>query len=80
MVVPEAKLSDLVHFQNNADIKAKFFIFNDLGAFENAIVSEFKVNINFDSVIELSSDFLQSDEDYVVLNVKDNVAQEPNNF
>jgi Mg2+ and Co2+ transporter CorA len=62
------------------ELKSSFSIFNDLGAFENAIVSEFKVNINFDSVIELSSDFLQSDEDYMVLNVKDNVEQEPNNF
>jgi Mg2+ and Co2+ transporter CorA len=73
-------VSDLVQTQNSAEFKANFFIFNDLGAFERAIVSEFKVNINFDSVIELSSDFLQSDEDYMILNVKDNVAQEPNNF
>jgi hypothetical protein len=73
-------LSDLVQPQNSAEFKAKFFIFNDLGAFERAIASEIKGNINFDSVIELSSDFFQSDEDYMVLNIKDNVADEPSNF
>jgi Mg2+ and Co2+ transporter CorA len=63
-----------------AEIKANFIIFNELGAFERAIAEEAKITINFEPVVELSSDFLQSEEQYMVLNIKDNVEPEPNNL
>jgi Mg2+ and Co2+ transporter CorA len=63
-----------------SDIKNKFLLFSDLGSFEKAVEAEARITFNFESVIGLSSDFLEADENYLVLNIKDNVVEEPNNL
>jgi Mg2+ and Co2+ transporter CorA len=55
-------------------------VFNDLSLFEQAVKSEAQVTFNFESLIEMSSDFLEAKENYLIMNVKDNVVEEPNNL
>jgi hypothetical protein len=61
-------------------VKGKFMVFNNLNSFEKAVEAQSHTTINFDRVIELNSDFLEGTENYLILNVKDNVEEEPNNL
>jgi Mg2+ and Co2+ transporter CorA len=64
----------------SVNINKNFFIFSDLGVFEKAVEAEAQIVFNFESVIGLSSDFLEANDNYLVLNIKDNVQEEPNNL
>jgi Mg2+ and Co2+ transporter CorA len=60
--------------------KNEFSLFRGLNAFEKAVEGEASVTFDFDSVIELSNDFLESTDNYMILNIKDTLAEEPNNL
>jgi Mg2+ and Co2+ transporter CorA len=62
------------------DILSEFLLFDDRGAFEKAVEAESHLTFNFDSVIDVSSDFLEATADYMILNMKDNTVEEPNNL
>jgi magnesium transporter len=62
------------------DMRNEFFLFTERAAFEQAIEAESHLTFDLDSVIEVSSDFLESTCDYMILNMKDNTVEEPNNL
>ena len=59
--------------------KSEILTFVDLGSFTKAVESETSFVIDFASVTGLNTDFLQSSEKYLILNIKD-LEDEPNNL
>jgi Mg2+ and Co2+ transporter CorA len=60
--------------------QGQFLLFDDLNAFEKAVSVESKLDLDFESLIQITGDFVESQEDYLILNIKDNVESEPNNL
>lgn len=60
--------------------KGEYLVFNDLNAFEKAVESVEHIDFNFESLIDVSGDFIEGTEKYLILNIKDNVEEDPNNI
>ncbi len=61
-------------------MKTEFMLFDNLDEFVRAVQAEAHVTFNFASVIEVGTDFLEDTEEYLILNVKDTEADDPNNL
>lgn len=59
---------------------SEFRFFDNLDEFARAVQSESGVAFDFPSVVEISSFFVEATEDYLILNVPDYEATEPNNL
>jgi Mg2+ and Co2+ transporter CorA len=60
--------------------KSEILLFNDLDSFSKAVEARAGLALDFASVTGLNTDFLESSEKYLLLNVKDSGSDEPNNL
>jgi Mg2+ and Co2+ transporter CorA len=58
----------------------QFLLFDNLNLFEKAVTAESHIDFNFESLIQITGDFVESKEEYLIMNIKDNVESEPNNI
>ncbi len=66
--------------RNGAASYPGFFIYDNLADFEKAIKDEYNLSFDFNSVLTLSTDFIQSFEGYLILNLKHYNGKEANSL
>jgi hypothetical protein len=57
-----------------------FLLMNELESFKKALAEKSGGSIDLDSILELNTDFIESGDEYLLLNIKGYDASEPNNL
>ncbi len=64
----------------NIASKSELQIFDDLTLFSDTIKSETGFDFNFASLIDLHTDFIQSSDEFLLMNIKEYGTQRPDNI
>jgi Mg2+ and Co2+ transporter CorA len=66
--------------ENQPEESELFHLCSDIEAFEEAIVTNTGLNLDLTSVLELTTDFIQTTSQYMLMNLKEYDAEKPDNL